>query len=388
MKGYMHYVHDIPDKDRIMFFPNLYRRPRRKIQDFSIKIQSVNQLQKSILTESNQEVFDFISEHLDLNKYFRHIVFTTKSKSYVDNIDFDNVRAIINFKPINYIRLLNKHFKSVNKLLPDAGIYIGRFRSYRSRKLNLYKRFGFVLGRTIWFADFIINRLIPRISFLEALYNTLTRRKYHVLSKAEILGRLVYNGFEIIEYKEISGMSYFVVIRTKEPSTNPEPSFHAIIKLKRIGKGGKLINVYKVRTMNPYSEYIQDYVLRLSGYNGAGKPQNDFRITGWGRILRKYWLDEIPQIINLLKGDMRIIGVRPLSNIRFNQLPSALKKDRVKHRPGCIPPYVSLNMPDERGNIKAEIIYFRERKEHPVLTDIKYFLLAIRNIVTNKIRSA
>ncbi|MBN2524739.1 MAG: sugar transferase [Bacteroidales bacterium] len=388
MKGYMHYVHDIPDKDDVRIFPNIYRRPRKRIQDFRRKIQSINELQKSILSESNQDVFDFISEHLDLNKYFRHIIFTTNSRSYVDSVDFSNVRAIINFKPINHIRYLNEHFKSVNKLLPDAGIYIGRFQSYHYRKLSLYKRFGFVIGRSIWFVDFIFNRVIPRIRFLKDVYNTLTQRKYHVISQAETLGRLVYNGFEIIEYKEVSGLSYFVVIKTKEPNNHPEPSYHALIKLRRIGKGGKLIDVYKFRTMNPYSEYIQDFVLKLNGYNEVGKPANDFRVTGWGRLIRKIWLDEIPQFINVIKGEMKLFGVRPLSRVRFAELPKDIQQERIKYKPGCFPPYVALNMPDDKGNIEAERIYLRDKTQHPYITDIQYMCKALYNILSNKIRSS
>ena len=66
--------------------------------------------------------------------------------------------------------------------------------------------------------------------------------------------------------------------------------------MKKIGRYGKPIVVYKIRTMYPYSEYLQDFVLSLSGYSEIGKPAEDFRVTSWGRILRKYWLDELPQI--------------------------------------------------------------------------------------------
>lgn len=156
----MHFVHDIPDGEHARVFPNINRKTHKEIKDYREKFRNINELQKAILKESNQEIFNFVSDHLDLSRYYKHIIFTTHSKSYVDRVDFSNVRAIINFKKLNNIRYLNEHLKSVNKLLPDAGIYIGRFRSYYYRKLKLYKRFGFVLGRTIWFGDFLINRVI------------------------------------------------------------------------------------------------------------------------------------------------------------------------------------------------------------------------------------
>jgi hypothetical protein len=85
---------------------------------------------------------------------------------------------------------------------------------------------------------------------------------------------------------------------------------------------------------------------------------------------------------------MKIVGVRPLSWVRYNEFPDDMQRERIKYRPGCIPPYVSLNMPDDKGNIEAERIYLHELKEHPVITDIKYFFSAIFNILTNRIRSA
>ena len=90
---------------------------------------------------------------------------------------------------------------------------------------------------------------------------------------------------------------------------------------KRVGKNGKSIHVYKLRTMHPYSEYIHQYMLNTHGFSSKGKIQNDFRMTRWAKIFRKYWLDEIPQLFNLLKGDMKIVGFRPVSESYFEILP-------------------------------------------------------------------
>ncbi len=386
MKSYIHYVHNIKDDETSWFLSSANHKNR--VEKFRNKFNTINELQQAILKESNSSVFRFVSEHLDLYKYFRHIIFSTNSKSYVDNVDFSNVRAIINFKPINNIQEINEHLISVNKLLPDAGIYIGSIESYGERKNRFCARYGEKLGRIIWLTDFVFNRIIPKIRPLQKLYYFFTSGKNHVVSRAEILGRLVYNGFEIIEYKYIEGILYFVVIKTSEPQIHLNPSYNLIIKLKRIGRNGNMINVYKFRTMHPYSEFLHDYILKLNGYNQVGKPADDFRVARWGKLLRKLWLDELPQVINLLKGEMKIVGVRPLSMVRFNQLPSDLQIQRIKHKPGCFPPYVALNMPDDRANILAERIYLDERTHHPLTTDIKYFFLALYNIITNKIRSA
>jgi lipopolysaccharide/colanic/teichoic acid biosynthesis glycosyltransferase len=129
-------------------------------------------------------------------------------------------------------------------------------------------------------------------------------------------------------------------------------------------------------------------VLKLNGYNSIGKPANDFRVTSWGKIIRKIWLDEIPQLLNVLKGDMNIVGVRPLSKVSFDLLPEDLKIKRIKYKPGCIPPNVSLCMKGLEGVINAERIYLDQMQHHQFLTPFKFFWMALFNIITHKVSSA
>jgi len=81
--------------------------------------------------------------------------------------------------------------------------------------------------------------------------------------------------------------------------TSGEPVFY---KQDRVGKNGKFFEIYKFRTMVNYAE-------KESG--PVWSPINDSRITPVGRILRKMHLDELPQLINIIKGDMSLIGPRP-----------------------------------------------------------------------------
>jgi lipopolysaccharide/colanic/teichoic acid biosynthesis glycosyltransferase len=349
--------------------------------------EEISELKKAVKQVSTKKVFRFISEQLDLQKYCRSILLSTEDQAYVEDVDFDNLRAIINFKRLNYARDINEHLRAINKLLPDAGMYIGRVETYWERRKKIYKKYGKFFGTLIWAGDFIVNRAFARMAILDKIYCLATGGTFHELSKTEVLGRLFYCGFSMIETFSVKGLVYFSAIKIKGPSPAPPPSRRLLIKIPRMGKGGKIIGVYKFRTMHPYAEYLQDYIVRLNGYNEVGKPDNDWRVTVWGRWMRKLWLDEIPQVINVLKREMKIVGVRPISRFRFSEFPEHIQKLRIKSKPGCIPPYVALNMPDAKGNIEAELIYLNERESNPCAVDIRYFFKAVFNILTKRIRS-
>ena len=93
--------------------------------------------------------------------------------------------------------------------------------------------------------------------------------------------------------------------------------FHSIFYTqKRIGKNGKEFNFYKFRSMVPNADKVLDELLKkdkklAKEYKINKKLENDPRITKIGKFIRKTSLDELPQIINILKGDMSFIGNRP-----------------------------------------------------------------------------
>lgn len=92
---------------------------------------------------------------------------------------------------------------------------------------------------------------------------------------------------------------------------NPGPIF---FKQLRTGKGGRRFRMYKFRTMVTNAEELK---LKYAHLNELTWPDfkitNDPRVTRVGRILRKTSLDELPQIFNILKGDMSLVGPRPTS---------------------------------------------------------------------------
>jgi lipopolysaccharide/colanic/teichoic acid biosynthesis glycosyltransferase len=92
-------------------------------------------------------------------------------------------------------------------------------------------------------------------------------------------------------------------------------------------------------------------------------------------------------LINLLKGDMKIVGVRPLSSHYLSLYHNELIERRTRTKPGLIPPFYA-DMPKTLEEImQSENTYLEEYEKHPLMTDFKYFWKAFYNIVIKKARS-
>ena len=97
-----------------------------------------------------------------------------------------------------------------------------------------------------------------------------------------------------------------VVILIDSPGASP---FHV---QRRIGKDGRAFNFYKFRSMVPDAENMLYALLPENEMDGpAFKIENDPRITRFGRFIRKTGIDELPQLVNVIKGDMSLVGPRP-----------------------------------------------------------------------------
>ena len=91
-----------------------------------------------------------------------------------------------------------------------------------------------------------------------------------------------------------------------------DPHGGPIFTQTRVGRDGKLFKFYKFRSMRPNAEQELESLLELNEMDGpCFKIKNDPRITRVGRFLRKTSIDELPQLWNVLKGDMSIVGPRP-----------------------------------------------------------------------------
>jgi len=339
-----------------------------------------------VLNEVGEEAFRFFLEHVPL-KADQCVTISTTTKFNIDKIPRGKHRNIINLKRINDIRYINKFFESVNSKLPNGGIYINSVETYITRKSRVLKRFTFPLNWMIYTFDVFISRVLPKIPFTKKIYFLITKGYGRVLSKAETFGRLYSCGFEIVDERLINNEIYFVARKVKEPVFDNNPTYGPLIRLRRYGKDGKLFNVYKLRTMHAYSEYLQQYIYERNSLDTGGKFKDDFRVTTEGRFFRKFWLDELPMLINVLKGQLKIVGVRPLSHHYFSLYTEELREKRNKHKPGLVPPFYA-DLPKTLDEIMAsEMRYLEAHEKHPFRTDIRYFFKAMYNIFIKRARS-
>ncbi len=112
------------------------------------------------------------------------------------------------------------------------------------------------------------------------------------------------------------------------------PGDGAIFRQRRVGRDGKLFWLYKFRTMCPDAEEQLNELLSQNQMDGpVFKIKDDPRITRVGRFLRKTSLDELPQLLNVLRGDMSIVGPRPALP-REVELYSDYQRQRLYVTPG------------------------------------------------------
>ncbi|HEV8374709.1 MAG TPA: sugar transferase [Candidatus Polarisedimenticolia bacterium] len=162
-------------------------------------------------------------------------------------------------------------------------------------------------------------------------------------------------------------LPFLVVVGILVKWTSPGPVF---FRQKRCGRDGKEFTMIKFRTMVRNADELQFQLRALSEVDGPMfKIENDPRSTSLGRQLRRYSIDEIPQLWNVLKGEMSLVGPRPLAE-REMQFCTAWRDARLKVRPGV----TGLWQVSGRSKtsfhdwIRLDIEYVRERS---TLLDLK-----------------
>lgn len=156
---------------------------------------------------------------------------------------------------------------------------------------------------------------------------------------------------------------------------------------KRIGKNGREFKLYKFRSMVPNADEILEQTLKMDKVRAEEwkkyqKFEHDPRITKIGNILRKTSLDEVPQFINILKGDMSMIGPRPL-------IPGELDRHKGNHaiyesvRPGITGWWACNGRGSTTYEERLDLEYYYVRNRGLWL-DIKCVFKTISAVITKK----
>lgn len=329
----------------------------------------------------------YVREKLGKQIYSELTWVYTKYKSNIPRLHGKG-EGLVNAYRLNDIFQINRFMKSANKRLKNGQYFIVCMETKDARKQRILNKLPKIFTVPYYYGiDFLLKRILPKLETTRNLYFKITHGRNRVLSLTEGLARLVCCGFEIVDFEHMGDLTCIISKKAKEPESKSSSPYGALIRLKRVGHQGKIIEVRKLRTMHPYSEYLQDFIFEKYDLQTGGKFKNDFRLTNWGRLFRRYWIDELPMFMNWFKGDMKLVGVRPLSQHYFELYPKDLQELRVKHKPGLIPPYYA-DLPEEFEEIvESERNYLEAYEKSPFLTDLRYFFKVFTNIIFRGARS-
>jgi len=174
---------------------------------------------------------------------------------------------------------------------------------------------------------------------------------------------------------------FFVVVTIIIKVNSPGPVFY---RGSRTGLGGRSFRIFKFRTMVVDAEKI----------GGPSTALNDFRLTKIGKFLRKYKIDELPQLMNILKGEMSFVGPRPQVE-KYTKLYNDQERVILSVRPG-LTDYASIkfiNLDQILGDESVDERYLKEiepeknklrmkyAKKHSFWIDIKIIMMTLMQML-------
>lgn len=154
--------------------------------------------------------------------------------------------------------------------------------------------------------EFANEHAIKNVSKMELIKNKESIEKKQTYIKVKRILDCILATIALII---LSPIYLIIAIAVKIDSKGP-----VFFKHTRIGKNGKIIKIYKYRTMVTNAEELikQFTPEQMKEYKENFKLENDPRITKVGKFLRKTSLDELPQLLNIIQGDLALIGPRPV----------------------------------------------------------------------------
>lgn len=149
-----------------------------------------------------------------------------------------------------------------------------------------------------------------------------------------------------------------------------------------VGKGGKPFLGYKFRSMFNGADRARDQLSDRNEMSGVFfKMKNDPRITSVGRFLRRFSLDELPQLWSVLVGDMSLVGPRPCQVFEYQQL-SEWQKQRVRVRPGLVSLWIVAGKSKDFNEMVRQDLYYA--CNWSFWLDLKILLRAVPYVILGK----
>ncbi len=353
-----------------------------------------------IRSQLDEALVRFIEKQLpDQQGATGEVLFLDDMPATEDQSDSAPVSLLVGLTRMNDVRRLDRFLAFCVKQIALGGFFLIPYLPLENVAKDLRHRYKGLLYWTVSTLHFMWYRALPKIpwldslyfwskmSWLDALHLSVTKRRNRVLSKAEVWGRLSYCGMQVIAESKGEGELYVLAQRTGMPVKSRRPSYYPIVALEKIGLDGKIIHTHKIRTMFPFSEFLQKRIFEDHGLAASGKFKNDFRLTGFGKFLRRYWLDELPQVFDWLQGDIKLVGMRATSRQFLSLYPKHFLDLYVKIKPGLIPPIYDESTNGLSEIVEVELTYLRCYWDRPFRTDVRYLYQTFIDIVFKGIRS-
>ena len=320
-----------------------------------------------------------------------------QSTVIIDTDDFESVKKleeskpmlIVNKRNLSNIPKLNEYLNACNDALADGGYVWCHSQTSALKRQELYDTHPGLRGKLWAIHLYVWHRVCSKLGMTRWFYRLVTGGKNRSYPRTEILGRLCRAGFDIVDERFSMGEFYVLGKKAHEPRREKARKYGMIIRLGRVGYKGQIVRVFKFRSMYAYSEYLQPYLMNNEGLAKGGKYQNDYRINAWGRLFRSNLVDELPMILNVLRGEMKLVGVRPLSRAYYSLYTPEMQQMHISVKPGLMPPfYYEDKTPETIEEVQeSEKRYIEAYRKHPFRTDWRYFWGIVYNILFKRKRS-
>ena len=186
-------------------------------------------------------------------------------------------------------------------------------------------------GIEVWLIADFFSTQISRTSFDELLGRPLLVFRTTPEASWQSLAKQLLDFFGALFWLVVLS-PVFLAIAAAIKFTSPGPVF---FRQKRSGINGSPFTIYKFRTMNTNAEQFKHELAAMNEMSGpVFKVTNDPRVTPIGKFLRKFSLDELPQLFNVLRGEMSLVGPRPLPVDEVRRFDNLAHRRRLSVKPG------------------------------------------------------